>query len=108
MRILNGVKLYSVEDLKKDLIKTPEDERIYNEGLEAMRKEIRAELLAEAGLRIRRIRQGKKITQDDLAKRVGTAKSNISRLENGDQNVTIGYLSKVANALGKSLSIRIV
>lgn len=100
--------MYTVEDLKKEMLKTPEDYRRYAEGLARVKAEIEAELLAEAGQEIRKIRQRKKMTQDVLAKRIGTAKSNISRLENGDQNVTIGYLAKVANALGKSLQIRIV
>jgi predicted transcriptional regulator len=47
------------------------------------------------------------LTQEQLAKLVGTKQSNISRLENGESNPTIEFLSKVAQAMGKNLEIRL-
>ena len=47
------------------------------------------------------------LTQEELARRVGTHKSNISRIEGGNQNLTIDQLSKLATALGKQLTITI-
>jgi DNA-binding XRE family transcriptional regulator len=43
------------------------------------------------------------LTQEQLAKLVGTKQSNISRLESGEYNPTIEFLSKVAQAMGKTL-----
>ena len=34
----------------------------------------------------------KELNQSDLATRVGTKKSNISRIESGKQNITVDYL----------------
>lgn len=50
-------------------------------------------------------RKEKKMTQSDLAKKVGTQKSNISRLESGNYNPSLDFLIKVAHCLGKDLKI---
>ncbi len=45
------------------------------------------------------------ITQAELANRIGTRQSNISRLERGDYNPSLQFLNKVAKGLGKELTI---
>lgn len=45
------------------------------------------------------------ITQEDLANRIGTQKSNISRLESGNYNPSLSFLEKVARGLGKEIHI---
>ncbi len=45
------------------------------------------------------------ITQEELALRVGTQKSNISRLESGTYNPSLDFLAKVARSLGKEIHI---
>lgn len=45
------------------------------------------------------------ITQEELAKRIGTKQGNISRLEKGNSNPSLQFLKKVALGLGKELSI---
>ena len=45
------------------------------------------------------------ITQEELALRVGTQKSNISRLESGSYNPSLDFMVKVARALGKEMTI---
>ena len=45
------------------------------------------------------------MTQEDLARKVGTRQSNISRLEKGNANPSLQFLKKVAQGLGKELSI---
>lgn len=47
------------------------------------------------------------LTQEQLAELVGTKQSNISRLESGEYNPTIEFLSKIAQAMGKTLEIRL-
>ena len=44
----------------------------------------------------------------DLAKKVGTAQSNISRLESGNYNPTLEFLEKIANSLGKKLKVSFI
>ena len=45
------------------------------------------------------------ITQEELAQRVGTQKSNISRFESGAYNPSLDFVTKVARSLGKEISI---
>lgn len=46
-----------------------------------------------------------RITQEELALRVGTQKSNISRLESGTYNPSLDFLTKVARSLGKEVKV---
>ncbi|MBQ6621243.1 MAG: XRE family transcriptional regulator [Mogibacterium sp.] len=41
------------------------------------------------------------VSQEELANRVGTRKSNISRIERGAQNLTVDYVAALSEALGK-------
>ena len=52
-------------------------------------------------------RKEKNMTQEDLARKVGTQKSNISRLESGNYNPSLDLLIKVARCLGKDLLVQI-
>ena len=47
------------------------------------------------------------LTQAQLAERIGTKQSNISRLEGGNYNPTLEFLQKVADGLEKELHISI-
>ena len=61
----------------------------------------------EAIEQIIKARKEQNITQAELAKRVSTQKSNISRLESGNYNPSLDFLIKVAESLGKKLSINL-
>ena len=52
-------------------------------------------------------RKEQNMTQAELAKKVGTQKSNISRLESGNYNPSLDFLTKVVHCLGKELEIKI-
>ncbi len=62
----------------------------------------------EAIEQIIKARKELNITQAELAKKVGTQKSNISRLESGNYNPSLDFLIKVSEALGKNLSIQLM
>ena len=53
-----------------------------------------------------KLREEQGISQKELAKKIGTKQSAISRLENDDYNPSVELLDKVAHALGKKLDIR--
>jgi len=55
-----------------------------------------------------RARIEKGITQKDLAERVGTKQSVISRLEAGRANPSVAFLKKLAQALNSHLEIRFI
>ena len=50
-------------------------------------------------------RVSQNITQEELALRVGTQKSNISCLESGTYNPSLDFLVKVAKGLGKEVRV---
>ena len=52
-------------------------------------------------------RKEQDITQETLADRVGTKKSNISRFESGKYNPSLDFLIKVAESLGKQIQIKV-
>lgn len=52
-------------------------------------------------------RREKNITQEELALLTETQKSNISRLESGNYNPSLDFLSKIARGLGKKIHIEL-
>ena len=47
------------------------------------------------------------MTQAELAKKIGTQRSNISRLESGTYNPSLDFLVKVVHGLNKNLTLSI-
>ena len=87
----------SFEEMKSDMLKN-EEFKIEYEKLKPR---------YEAIEQIIRARKEQNITQAELAKRVGTQKSNISRLESGNYNPSLDFLAKIAESLGKKISVTI-
>lgn len=56
---------------------------------------------------LKQARKEQNMTQEILAMRAGTKKSNISRLESGTYNPSLDFLIKVAGCLGKNIQIKI-
>ena len=48
----------------------------------------------------------KKMTQKDLADRIGTKQANISRFENGQINPSLEFLAKLAQAMDMKVDIK--
>ena len=61
----------------------------------------------EFARQLRSARQSEQMTQQVLADRAGTAKSNISRMESGKYNPSLDFMVKVAGCLGKTISIHL-
>lgn len=89
-----GVKF---NDIKAKLMEDVEFEEKYN------RLKPRYELISQ----IIEARKSMEMTQEELAKRAGTRKSNISRLESGSYNPSLDFLIKIAKSLGKDVHIEI-
>lgn len=60
------------------------------------------------GVLLKEARKSAGLTQDDLALKLHTQKSAISRIENHSEDVKLSTLEKFASALGKKLEIRLV
>ena len=60
------------------------------------------------GSMIKALREDSGITQQELADKIGSKKSTISRMENHAEDVRLSTLQKVAAACGKNVSITFV
>jgi len=60
--------------------------------------------LVRIGMNIRKIRNEKNISQQDMAALCNFEKSNMSRIEAGRTNLTIGTLLKICEALEVKLA----
>jgi predicted transcriptional regulator len=52
-------------------------------------------------------RQKSRLTQKELANKIGTKQSAIARLEGGNTNPSIGFLEKIASAMGARITINL-
>lgn len=66
-----------------------------------------ADLEVRLALQIAKARQKAHLNQAELAKAIGTTQSGISRIEHGEQNLTIATLQKIAAAVGSEVVIQL-
>ena len=59
-------------------------------------------------LTIKQIRVGLNMTQKELAERTGINQADISKLENGTRNPSVGLLKRLADGMGMALKIEFV
>ena len=59
------------------------------------------------GIVLRQARESAGLTQEDLANRLKTKKTAISRIENHAEDIKLSTLDRVAKALGKRLQVHI-
>lgn len=59
------------------------------------------------GVMLRQAREEAGLTQEELASRIHTKKTAISRIENHAEDIKLSTLEKFANALGKQLTISV-
>ena len=87
------------QDLKEGVFTIEEYNKAYKEELEENARLLRA----ETAKKVKKARLEMQVTQEELAKKLHTKKSFISEIENGKQNISIEYASKIAKALNKDL-----
>ncbi len=67
----------------------------------------KADIEVRIAIQIAKAREKAHLTQVQLAKAIGTTQSVISRIERGEQNLTIETLSKIADALHGALIVQL-
>jgi len=100
MKDFNKTKLTPIEDLISEdfgAVGTPEREQ-FEMACDAF-------IIGEQ-LKDERLRAG--LTQEQLAEKVGTKKSFISRVERGHADIQISTLVKLFQGLGRQVSVRIL
>ena len=90
-----NLKDYSFDAFVKEQLKDPE----FRKGYEREKQKL------FVGYEVFLAREKAGLTQAELAKRIGTKQSNISRLEMGNYNFTIDMLDKIATALNVEFKI---
>lgn len=84
------------DSYKNKLLKDPDFKKLYEESQPEF----------EIAKAIIRARIDKKITQKELAKRMNTTQSVISRVEQAKTSPSISFLKRLAAALNTSLSVQ--
>lgn len=90
-----GMKIYTVEEDLAKRLKNPEFKIAWDES--------EAEYLLACNLIEARLK--KKMSQRELAKKVGTSQAAISRIEAMSGNPSLGLLKRIAHALDTKLQI---
>lgn len=90
-----------MSDLVKYVNKRKKRDAVFTEGYAAGYEEFKV------GILLRQTREKAGLTQEELAKRLHTQKTAISRIENHADDIKLSTLEKVAAALGKRLRIEI-
>ena len=85
------------EEIKKSILKDAQVKKVYDD------LEVEYQIISD----MVRLRNKKKITQKELAGRMGTTQSALSRFEMGKTNPSLDFLKKVASALGTKLTVRL-
>jgi DNA-binding XRE family transcriptional regulator len=88
-----------------DDFKTHLDESLQNSTFkfEYEQKELRYKIIdILVGIRVQY-----KLTQAELAQKLGTTQAVISRIENGSVNIGIDFLQKIANTFNKKIDIKV-
>ncbi len=95
----NKIKRKTLDEVTDELIgKVGTPER------DAFELELRMDLIGEV---IKKARKKRNLTQSELGELIGVQKAQISRLEKGTSNVTIGTMLKVFEALKAKVNFRV-
>ena len=90
-----------MSDLKKYLAERKKRDKLFAQGYEEGYQRFKV------GVVLRQAREAAGLTQEELARRLKTKKTAISRIENHAEDIKLSTLERVAFALGKRLEIRI-
>jgi len=90
-----------MSDLKKYVAERKERDRKFAKGFDEGYEQFKI------GVMLRKAREAAGLSQEELATRLKTKKTAISRIENHAADIKLSTLEKVASALGKRLQVKI-
>ncbi|MEK6680805.1 MAG: helix-turn-helix transcriptional regulator [Nitrospirota bacterium] len=90
-----------MSDLRKYISERKKRDKKFAEGFEEGYEQFKV------GLMLRQARETAGLTQEELARRLKTKKTAISRIENHAEDIKLSTLERVAKALGKRLEVSI-
>lgn len=90
-----------MSDLKKYISERKRKDKRFTEGYDEGYEQFKV------GVMLRQARESVGLTQEELARRLKTKKTAISRIENHAEDIKLSTLERVAAALGKRLEVSI-
>ena len=90
-----------MSDLKRYIAARKRTDKAFAEGFEKGYEQFKI------GVVLRQAREAAGLTQEELAIRLKTQKTAISRIENHAEDIKLSTLDRVAKALGKRLEVNI-
>ena len=90
-----------MSDLKKYIDERKKKDKIFTKGFEEGYEQLKI------GVILRQARESAGLTQQELAHKLKTKKTAISRIENHAEDIKLSTLERVAAALGKRLELNI-
>jgi len=90
-----------MSDLKKYISERKKKDKKFAEGYDEGYEQFKV------GVMLRHARESAGLTQEELARRLKTKKTAISRIENHAEDIKLSTLKRVATALGKRLQVHI-
>ena len=90
-------KAIDFQDYLGKRLKNPKFRKHYNEYGKQL----------EIAYQVLQLRKKKKMSQAELARKIGTKQSNIARMEAGQQNFTIDTLQKISSAFNRELRVEL-
>lgn len=90
-----------MSDLKKYIGERKKKDKKFAEGFDEGYEQFKV------GVMLRQARESSGLTQEELAYRLKTKKTAISRIENHAEDIKLSTLERVAAALGKRLQVSI-
>ncbi len=95
---MTKIKFISHKEFKRESLKKP--------GIKRAHKELELELEFKILDALVRTRIEKRLTQRELAERIGVAQSALARFESGRGNPTLSFIQKVTSGLGLHLTVK--
>jgi len=89
-------------NLKRYISERKKRDKVFAKGFEEGYEQFKI------GVILRQARESAGLTQEELARRLKTKKTAISRIENHAEDIKLSTLERVAIALGKRLEVNIV
>ncbi len=90
-----------MSDLKKYIAERKKRDKKFAKGFDDGYEQFKI------GVMLRQAREKAGLTQEELARRLKTKKTSISRIENHAEDIKLSTLKRTASALGKRLQVSI-
>lgn len=94
-KIKKSQRVVDFQEYLVEQLKNPKIKKYYNEYGKQL----------EIAYQILKLRKQKRMSQAELAKKIGTKQSNVARMESGQQNFTTDTLQKIAKVFDREVKI---